>query len=228
MNEAKEAKIRERKKNALRMRIFRATHPEIDKKRKHEDYLKHKEKILEKGKNRYRLEGDKIRKQVSDYRIKNKDIISERKKADYSKNRKKVLEKAKKYYLENRDKVSKRGKTYRSKAEVLAKILERNRIRRILMISLQENTDITIDFMIQLRKDNPNCAMCHGLLTNKKGDNQTHLDHIIPLNVGGKHEIRNVRLVCRKCNLSRPKDGRDVLFSIRPISIMKFEKAINY
>jgi 5-methylcytosine-specific restriction endonuclease McrA len=37
------------------------------------------------------------------------------------------------------------------------------------------------------------------------------LDHIIPLHAGGTHTIGNVRIVCRSCNVRRPKDGSDYL-----------------
>jgi hypothetical protein len=39
--------------------------------------------------------------------------------------------------------------------------------------------------------------------------NSKELDHIIPLNIGGTHTIGNVRIICRKCNSSRPIDGSD-------------------
>ena len=35
------------------------------------------------------------------------------------------------------------------------------------------------------------------------------LDHIVPLAIGGMHVRANVRVICRGCNLSRPKDGSD-------------------
>lgn len=36
------------------------------------------------------------------------------------------------------------------------------------------------------------------------------IDHIIPLNIGGTDIRENVRVICRTCNLTRPKDGSDV------------------
>ncbi len=36
-----------------------------------------------------------------------------------------------------------------------------------------------------------------------------NVDHIVPLAVGGLHELSNLRVICRKCNQSRPRDGRD-------------------
>jgi hypothetical protein len=32
---------------------------------------------------------------------------------------------------------------------------------------------------------------------------------MVPLGVGGTHTIGNVRIICRTCNLRRPKDGSD-------------------
>jgi hypothetical protein len=35
------------------------------------------------------------------------------------------------------------------------------------------------------------------------------LDHIVPLGVGGTHTLGNVRIICRACNIRRPRDGSD-------------------
>lgn len=40
--------------------------------------------------------------------------------------------------------------------------------------------------------------------------NSKQLDHILPLNIGGTHTVGNVRIICRTCNLARPKDGSDL------------------
>jgi hypothetical protein len=37
-----------------------------------------------------------------------------------------------------------------------------------------------------------------------------HTDHVIPLNAGGSHWPSNLRPACAKCNVSRPKNGRDL------------------
>lgn len=39
--------------------------------------------------------------------------------------------------------------------------------------------------------------------------NSKELDHMVPINVGGTHTIGNVRIICRRCNERRPKDGSD-------------------
>ncbi|WP_176737962.1 HNH endonuclease [Micromonospora inyonensis] len=48
------------------------------------------------------------------------------------------------------------------------------------------------------------------------------LDHIVPLGVGGTHTIGNVRIICRACNLKRPKDGGDYA---GPVTLFALEVA---
>ena len=54
------------------------------------------------------------------------------------------------------------------------------------------------------------CPCCGVRMVGEPGPAQKQLDHIIPLNVGGTHTLANVRVICRTCNLRRPKDGSDL------------------
>lgn len=61
-----------------------------------------------------------------------------------------------------------------------------------------------------MRKRARTCPLCKVRLTAKPGlPNSKHLDHIIPIAAGGTHTHGNVRIICRTCNLGRPKDGSD-------------------
>jgi 5-methylcytosine-specific restriction endonuclease McrA len=73
------------------------------------------------------------------------------------------------------------------------------------------DTDITSGWLVELKAKAGNCPVCDVTMASdgRKMDGKT-LDHIIPINVGGKHSMRNVRYICRNCNLSRPKDGSDI------------------
>lgn len=51
------------------------------------------------------------------------------------------------------------------------------------------------------------CSICRRHLN---ADTGRHIDHIIPLGTGGRHTLTNLRVTCATCNLTRPKDGRDV------------------
>lgn len=75
---------------------------------------------------------------------------------------------------------------------------------------IERLTDITIEQEELLRSRARKCRICDVYMTSKPGKpNSKHLDHIVPINVGGTHTHGNIRIICRDCNLSRPKDGSD-------------------
>lgn len=76
--------------------------------------------------------------------------------------------------------------------------------------SAERLTDITPRQDAELRRRARKCKLCGVYMTNKpKLPNSKELDHIVPVNVGGTHTHGNVRIICRLCNLKRPKDGSD-------------------
>ncbi|WP_435585837.1 HNH endonuclease [Micromonospora aurantiaca (nom. illeg.)] len=73
-------------------------------------------------------------------------------------------------------------------------------------------TDITPAYERSLRAQSRHCAIpeCAATLSDAPmQDNSKELDHIVPLNAGGTHTVGNVRIICRRCNRTRPKDGSD-------------------
>ena len=63
----------------------------------------------------------------------------------------------------------------------------------------------------EIRSAATTCSVCAAELTDTRWlPNSKHLDHIVPINIGGTHVEENVRIVCARCNLSRPRDGSDV------------------
>lgn len=94
----------------------------------------------------------------------------------------------------------------RAKARARAKTHHRRTVNRY--------TDITPEIEQAMRRKAKRCPMpgCGARLTDAPYlPNSKELDHIIPLNptVGGTHTVGNARIICRACNLARPKDGRD-------------------
>lgn len=72
-------------------------------------------------------------------------------------------------------------------------------------------TDITASHLGDLLAEANRCPLCQVSLTAAPGlPASKHVDHIVPLNIGGTHTVGNVRVVCRTCNLRRPKDGSDL------------------
>lgn len=98
---------------------------------------------------------------------------------------------------------------------------ERARFRRHthLRKALTKRVDLPIEEERRMRAAAKCCPLCRvKLVDHPYQPASKELDHIVPLNVGGAHSIFNVRIICRACNLRRPKDGSDVaalpLFSL--------------
>lgn len=80
-----------------------------------------------------------------------------------------------------------------------------------------QRTDITTSWLLELYNKATYCS-CRVEMTNIPYlPNSKHLDHIIPLNIGGTHMMNNVRFLCLTCNLTRPKDGSDLIQEQTPL-----------
>lgn len=67
-------------------------------------------------------------------------------------------------------------------------------------------TDITSGQLRSLIASTRYCVLCCERLTKAN----RHLDHILPLCSGGLHVRSNIRYICNRCNISRPKNGADI------------------
>ncbi len=77
--------------------------------------------------------------------------------------------------------------------------------------SAYAETDLTPEIEQDLRRRTRICVECGCHMVKRPGTPRSkELDHILSLHVGGTHTLANVRVICRKCNLSRPKDARDI------------------
>lgn len=162
-------------------------------------------KKKERAKELYRLNREEKIKYVHDYRKKNADIIRIKKKIKYLENREIILKKQKEYYSQNILKIANRGKIYRKTHSESIRV--RNRNRKNLIRSLSKSSDIDNKYLQNLIQKSLVCPICKKQYTSKK---DKHIDHIKPLNIGGDHKKSNIRIICSHCNLTRPKDGRDL------------------
>jgi hypothetical protein len=107
------------------------------------------------------------------------------------------------------------------------------RVRNRQNLKRSSVSDITPEQEMAMRKRARKCPLCGVRLTNKPGlPNSKHLDHILPISQGGTHTHGNVRITCRTCNLTRPKDGRDfvgqlTLFAQGPSPVSRPRKPRN-
>lgn len=150
------------------------------------------------------------------WKIANKDYI----KAYNTKYKKENFEYIKSYNEQYYEKNPEYLSNYRQRPEVkVQKVNDRNRRR-----AKCEKTDITNKWLVNLKNKSTHCGLCDCEMVNDGyRQNGKTIDHIVTLNTFGTHTMDNIRIICRKCNLSRPKDNRDVSV----IFLKKFKRKHN-
>ena len=172
---------------------------------------------------------EKIKAYQEEYRINNKAILSERKKEYYLKVRDSRIEYNKQYYLKNKEasseasrqyrkknpqKIAEYGKNYRDKnkdaidkkkREYLEANPERKaaagRSRRARKRNA-EGHHVVADVIAIFEKQRGLCAYCGERLL-RSGPSKYHVDHIVPLALGGSNWPSNLQCLCKTCNLSK-------------------------
>ncbi len=136
-----------------------------------------------------------------------KSCIKEKRRTYYILNRLVIIDNVKEHYRKNKDKIMDYKRVYWN-TDVFK---ENRRNRKHLRRTIEKDTDITSKHLIDLKSNTINCPCCNikMIKTPNKPDSIT-IDHIIPIGCGGKHMKDNIRMICRQCNLERPKDGRDI------------------
>lgn len=126
----------------------------------------------------------------------------------YIKNRDKIREHDRKNYLANEKKYRLYSKRF-AKSEKGKECFRNSRHKRR---SACKETDITTNWLVELKKRTSSCQICNEEMNEiRYHPKSKSLDHIIPINMGGKHKKYNVRFICFSCNNGRPNDGSDIL-----------------
>jgi 5-methylcytosine-specific restriction endonuclease McrA len=159
------------------------------------------------------------------YRANNKEIVFAKRKAYRLANKDQLLKKHRQYVIENKDKIREReekykeknrGKPRKSQAAYREKNKEKRKALRVAWekanpekVSARKrnrrarkrnaegsHTAADIQQLLVLQKSK--CAVCHTSI--KDG---YHVDHVIPLILGGGNGKDNLQLLCPPCNLSK-------------------------
>lgn len=86
---------------------------------------------------------------------------------------------------------------------------DQDRAREHMRRARQRTTDITSADLARLYSAK-RCPLCDTRFDAKPTDpHGQQLDHILPICQGGAHVLANVRVICKTCNITRPKDGTD-------------------
>jgi len=215
---AREHYLRHKAEIIQKAKIY-SENPDVKEKivaRRKEYYERNKETFSRKGKiyNRKPEVKERKKKQSKLWAEKNRDALKQYQKDYRQKNldrdRAKNRERKQRFYAMYPEKIKERGKKYR-KSPLGLVATKRNYVKRRYINKIF--TDITAGWLNELYKKSTHCELCNVEL-NDAGNvypNGKHLDHILPLNAGGAHMKNNVRFICFKCNVQRPKDGSDNL-----------------
>jgi 5-methylcytosine-specific restriction endonuclease McrA len=137
---------------------------------------------------------DKTAAYNKEYYARNPEFHSQRFSVWYEANKEKVNARWRKYHADNLDKINKHRVIYRQQNHDKLVIDSANRQKR-----LKENGGkLSYGIIPKIRKLQKNkCACCKCDLVKE------HLDHIIPLALGGSHSDDNIQLLCPFCNQSK-------------------------
>lgn len=124
------------------------------------------------------------------YYWRNREAIRERTKGRAEKN----TERFRIWREKNRERCRENGRAYRAKRPDI--FAARDAIRRGLMVSFSSLSD-------EDKKRVRNLYILRNLLNRIHGKTVFHVDHIIPVSKGGKHEASNLRLTTAEFNLRK-------------------------
>lgn len=133
------------------------------------------------------------------YRKLNIDKIKETRAQSYVINRIAILERNRKWAESNPDKVrSSNKKWYQNNIE--RKLASCHKRRALILKS--KGTYVVGDIETMMIKQGNKCVYCHiDLSMNNR--NSYHIDHILPLVLGGSNFPTNLQLLCPKCNVAK-------------------------
>jgi 5-methylcytosine-specific restriction endonuclease McrA len=188
-----------RKKIAYRSNI------EESRERSRQYYNDHKESISRSNEKSRKKCADAIKKRKKEYYLRVKDLPEfKARRAEYAKlNSKKKSDYDRQYRLKNKDHLDLIKSEWRKRNSFLVDMIQRNyKARR----RAQEGEgDATRKIKEWAQSQKKICYWCGvGCSAN------FHIDHYVPLSRGGKHEISNLVIACKACNLKKnAKDPYD-------------------
>jgi 5-methylcytosine-specific restriction endonuclease McrA len=139
-------------------------------------YRTNKDKIIDRKKEYIRINREKLLEGMREYRIKNKEKLKE-----YRQNNSAIIaERYRQYSKDNPEKISENRRSYRA--------------RKYESNGTHTAADIKLLLFIQKNR----CIVCRISIKNKY-----HIDHIIPLALGGSNDKNNLQLLCPHCNFTK-------------------------
>ena len=138
---------------------------------------------------------ERINARSAEYYAANRERLNARSAEYYAANREKIAE----YYAANAERIKARSAEYRNANPDKNATNSRNRRAR------KRNADgkhTAADIRAIFDKQQGLCANCQTKLF-KSGSKKYHIDHIMPLALGGSNWPENLQCLCPSCNLSK-------------------------
>ena len=133
------------------------------------------------------------------YRNANKERIAANRRAYHIANRDAISKKLLAWRIANPEKHAENVRAFRKANPGKSAEYNRNRRARILKAEgVHDDSDVKLIF----DKQRGMCASC-GARLSVEGNNKFHIDHIVPLALGGSNWPDNLQCLCRRCNLSK-------------------------
>lgn len=144
----------------------------------------------------------------------------------YAENKERKQEHGRKYYKKNKEKVLQKQKQYHNSAQG-KKVMQRSHKKRRDLMAKNKGVPYKKEYVIDRDKlggEYPICYICQQPI---KYDRELHLDHLVPVVLGGKDCFTNVGCTHELCNLRRPKDARDLAVEVVEEIIERAESYID-
>lgn len=130
-------------------------------------------------------------------------------KENYARNREKKLAASREYYAANKEKILAKQKQYHGTSKG-RRTMKRSHAKRKYLLERNAGIPWNKDIVIDRDKkggDLPICVLCGEAITR---DKDIHMEHLIPVVLGGLDCFTNVGCAHQLCNLRKSKDAREI------------------
>lgn len=194
-------------------------------------------KLCVNKKNREWYEANKAQRKISvdKWESANKEARAERAKAYYLENKEAYSERSRRYWAQDPEKMSARANRYYEKnkpahrasmkawnernPDTLRAISHKRRCAERNAEGSFAASDIQKLFESQFGM----CTGCGNALESS-GDKKYHVDHVMPIALGGSNWPHNLQLLCPRCNLTKNAKHPDLWSKVKPLAKLKKKK----